>query len=101
MTRYFEEGMKTWAHFGSYVSELSEKLRDVRHRQEEERRHLLATRKIISNSLSAEVKPEVSCLIFSVLIMWSEGKNLLFLMLISTLLIICKISLKRTVSRHP
>ncbi|XP_069162447.1 arfGAP with SH3 domain, ANK repeat and PH domain-containing protein isoform X3 [Procambarus clarkii] len=56
--KYFEEGMKTWAHFGSYVSELSEKLRDVRHRQEEERRHLLATRKIISNSLSAEVKPE-------------------------------------------
>lgn len=52
--------MKTWAHFGSYVSELSEKLRDVRHRQEEERRHLLATRKLISNSLSAEVKPEVS-----------------------------------------
>ncbi|KAG0716928.1 ArfGAP with SH3 domain, ANK repeat and PH domain-containing protein [Chionoecetes opilio] len=56
--KYFEEGMKTWAHFGSYVSELSEKLRDVRHRQEEERRHLLATRKIISNSLNAEVKPE-------------------------------------------
>ncbi|XP_050731389.1 arf-GAP with SH3 domain, ANK repeat and PH domain-containing protein 2-like isoform X2 [Eriocheir sinensis] len=56
--KYFEEGMKTWAHFGSYVSELSEKLRDVRHRQEEERRHLLATRKIISNSLSAEIKPE-------------------------------------------
>lgn len=52
--------MKTWAHFGSYVSELSEKLRDVRHRQEEERRHLLATRKMISNSLSAEIKPEVS-----------------------------------------
>ncbi|XP_042212207.1 arf-GAP with SH3 domain, ANK repeat and PH domain-containing protein 1-like isoform X1 [Homarus americanus] len=56
--KYFEEGMKTWAHFGSYVSELSEKLRDVRHRQEEERRHLLATRKLISNSLSAEVRPE-------------------------------------------
>lgn len=51
--------MKTWAHFGTYVSELSERLRDVRHRQEEERRHLLNTRKIISNSLSAEVKPEV------------------------------------------
>ncbi|XP_066950438.1 arfGAP with SH3 domain, ANK repeat and PH domain-containing protein isoform X1 [Macrobrachium rosenbergii] len=58
--KYFEEGMKTWAHFGTYVSELSEKLRDVRHRQEEERRHLLATRKIISNSLSAEAKTELS-----------------------------------------
>lgn len=58
--RYFEEGMKTWAHFGTYVTELSEKLRDVRHRQEEERRRLLATRKIISSSLSAEAKTEVN-----------------------------------------
>ncbi|XP_069978931.1 arfGAP with SH3 domain, ANK repeat and PH domain-containing protein isoform X8 [Penaeus vannamei] len=57
--KYFEEGMKTWAHFGTYVTELSEKLRDVRHRQEEERRRLLATRKIISSSLSAEAKTEV------------------------------------------
>lgn len=56
--KYFEEGMKTWAYFGSYVSELSEKLRDMRHRQEEEKRHLLDTRKMISNSLNAEVKPE-------------------------------------------
>lgn len=62
--RYFEEGMKTWAHFGTYVTELSEKLRDVRHRQEEERRRLLATRKIISSSLSAEAKTEVSDIFF-------------------------------------
>lgn len=62
--RYFEEGMKTWAHFGTYVTELSEKLRDVRHRQEEERRRLLATRKIISSSLSAEAKTEVNDIFF-------------------------------------
>ncbi|CAL4061582.1 unnamed protein product, partial [Meganyctiphanes norvegica] len=57
--KYFEEGMKTWAHFGSYVTELSEKLRDVRHQQEEERRQLLATRQLIRNSLSAEAKTEL------------------------------------------
>lgn len=51
--------MKTWAHFGSYVTELSEKLRDVRHQQEEERRDLLNTCSLIKNSLSAEAKTEV------------------------------------------
>ena len=44
--------MKTWAHFGTYVSELSEKLKDARHSQEEERIQINDTKTLIMNSLS-------------------------------------------------
>ncbi|KAF2365042.1 Arf GTPase activating protein [Trinorchestia longiramus] len=52
--KYFEEGLKTWEHFGSYVSELSDRLKEVRHRHEEERRLLVETRTLIKNSLTSE-----------------------------------------------
>ncbi|XP_018012440.1 arf-GAP with SH3 domain, ANK repeat and PH domain-containing protein 2 isoform X2 [Hyalella azteca] len=52
--KYFEEGLKTWEHFGTYVSELSDRLKEVRHRHEEERRLLVETRTLIKNSLTSE-----------------------------------------------
>ena len=46
--------MKTWQHFGSYVSELSNRLREVRHKHEEERRLLMQTRALIKSSLTCD-----------------------------------------------
>ena len=52
--------MKTWAHFGTYVAELSEKLKEAGVDQEEEKKNLKETRNLISNSMiNEETKPEV------------------------------------------
>jgi len=58
--RYFEEGMKTWQYFGTYVSELSDRLREVKTQHEEERRLLIETRALIKNSLTEGADAHVS-----------------------------------------
>lgn len=39
-TNYFQDGLKTIEHFGSYVADLSVKLQRIRQQQDEERKKL-------------------------------------------------------------
>ncbi|XP_058456104.1 arfGAP with SH3 domain, ANK repeat and PH domain-containing protein [Malaya genurostris] len=47
---YFKDGLKTIAHFGTYIEELSVKLHTIRHKQDEERRKLLELRTLLRSS---------------------------------------------------
>ncbi|XP_055605216.1 arfGAP with SH3 domain, ANK repeat and PH domain-containing protein [Uranotaenia lowii] len=47
---YFKDGLKTIAHFGTYIEELSIKLQTIRHKQDEERRKLLELRALLRSS---------------------------------------------------
>lgn len=47
---YFKDGLKTIAHFGTYIEELSVKLQTIRHKQDEERRKLLELRTLLRSS---------------------------------------------------
>ncbi|KAF2884601.1 hypothetical protein ILUMI_21565 [Ignelater luminosus] len=46
-TNYFQDGLKTIEHFGSYVADLSIKLQKIKQKQEEERRKLTDLRALI------------------------------------------------------
>ncbi|KAF5281108.1 hypothetical protein FQR65_LT02974 [Abscondita terminalis] len=46
-TNYFQDGLKTIEHFGSYVADLSIKLQKIKQKQEEERRKLTDLRSLI------------------------------------------------------
>lgn len=46
--------MKTWAHFGTYVTELSGRLKDARQSQEEERIQINDTKALILSSMNSE-----------------------------------------------
>lgn len=47
---YFQDGLKTIEHFGSYVADLSIKLQKIRQKQDEERRKLAELRVLIRNA---------------------------------------------------
>lgn len=46
-TNYFQDGLKTIEHFGSYIADLSIKLQKIRQKQDEERRQLAELRTLI------------------------------------------------------
>ncbi|XP_053672463.1 arfGAP with SH3 domain, ANK repeat and PH domain-containing protein [Anopheles nili] len=47
---YFKDGLKTIAHFGTYIEELGIKLQTIRHKQDEERRKLLELRTLLRST---------------------------------------------------
>lgn len=47
---YFQDGLKTIEHFGSYVADLSVKLQKIRQTQDEERRRLTELRNLLRSS---------------------------------------------------
>ncbi|KAL5287747.1 ASAP1 family protein [Megaselia abdita] len=47
---YFQDGLKTIAHFGSYIDDLSGKLHTIKHKHEEERKNLLELRTLLRNT---------------------------------------------------
>ncbi|XP_011502913.1 PREDICTED: arf-GAP with SH3 domain, ANK repeat and PH domain-containing protein 1 isoform X2 [Ceratosolen solmsi marchali] len=49
-TNYFQDGLKTIEHFGSYVVDLSMKLQKIRQAQDEERRRLMELRSLLRSS---------------------------------------------------
>ncbi|XP_020711402.1 arfGAP with SH3 domain, ANK repeat and PH domain-containing protein isoform X2 [Athalia rosae] len=49
-TNYFQDGLKTIEHFGSYVADLSIKLQKIRQTQDEERRRLTELRTLLRSS---------------------------------------------------
>ncbi|XP_011050292.1 PREDICTED: arf-GAP with SH3 domain, ANK repeat and PH domain-containing protein 2 isoform X3 [Acromyrmex echinatior] len=49
-TNYFQDGLKTIEHFGSYVADLSVKLQKIRQTQDEERRRLTELRSLLRSS---------------------------------------------------
>ncbi|XP_069675255.1 arfGAP with SH3 domain, ANK repeat and PH domain-containing protein isoform X3 [Periplaneta americana] len=49
-TNYFQDGLKTIEHFGSYVADLSIKLQKIRQKQDEERRRLTELRTLLRSA---------------------------------------------------
>ncbi|XP_063220223.1 arfGAP with SH3 domain, ANK repeat and PH domain-containing protein isoform X2 [Bacillus rossius redtenbacheri] len=49
-TNYFQDGLKTIQHFGSYVADLSIKLQKIRQKQDEERRKLTELRTLLRSA---------------------------------------------------
>ncbi|XP_033209632.1 arfGAP with SH3 domain, ANK repeat and PH domain-containing protein isoform X3 [Belonocnema kinseyi] len=49
-TNYFQDGLKTIEHFGSYITDLSVKLQKIRQAQDEERRRLTELRSLLRSS---------------------------------------------------
>lgn len=50
ISSYFQDGLKTIEHFGSYVVDLSMKLQKIRQAQDEERRRLMELRSLLKSS---------------------------------------------------
>ncbi|PSN53333.1 hypothetical protein C0J52_04104 [Blattella germanica] len=53
-TNYFQDGLKTIEHFGSYVADLSIKLQKIRQKQDEERRRLTELRTLLRSAPGLE-----------------------------------------------
>lgn len=47
---YFKDGLKTIAHFGTYIADLSGKLHDIKQKQDEERKRLLELRTLLRST---------------------------------------------------
>ncbi|GAB0092607.1 SH3 domain [Sergentomyia squamirostris] len=47
---YFKDGLKTIAHFGTYIDDLSAKLQSIRQKQDEERKRLLELRTLLRST---------------------------------------------------
>lgn len=47
---YFKDGLKTIAHFGTYVNDLSAKLQSIKTKQDEERKKLLELRTLLRST---------------------------------------------------
>lgn len=47
---YFKDGLKTIAHFGTYVNDLSAKLQNIKQKQDEERKKLLDLRTLLRST---------------------------------------------------
>uniref|UniRef100_A0A182UHU0 ArfGAP with SH3 domain, ANK repeat and PH domain-containing protein n=1 Tax=Anopheles melas TaxID=34690 RepID=A0A182UHU0_9DIPT len=58
---YFKDGLKTIAHFGTYIEELSIKLQTIRHKQDEERRKLLELRTLLRSTPDFDRVENVPC----------------------------------------
>lgn len=57
---YFKDGLKTIAHFGTYIHDLSAKLQSIKQKQDEERRKLLDLRTLLRSAPDFD-RVEVSC----------------------------------------
>ncbi len=62
---YFQDGLKTIEHFGSYINDLSAGLNSIRQKQEEERKQLNDLRALLKSSAvfngDKEVRRFVMC----------------------------------------
>lgn len=47
---YFKDGLKTIAHFGTYIHDLSAKLQNIKQNQDDERRKLLELRTLLRSA---------------------------------------------------
>lgn len=47
---YFKDGLKTIAHFGTYIEDLSSKLQNIKQKQDEERRRLLELKTLLRST---------------------------------------------------
>lgn len=47
---YFKDGLKTIAHFGTYIEDLSNKLQNIKQKQDEERRRLLELKTLLRST---------------------------------------------------
>lgn len=47
---YFKDGLKTIAHFGTYIDDLSTKLQNIKQKQDEERRRLSELRTLLRST---------------------------------------------------
>lgn len=56
---YFKDGLKTIAHFGTYIHDLSTKLNSIKQKQDDERRKLLDLRTLLRSAPDFE-RVEVS-----------------------------------------
>lgn len=59
LNSYFKDGLKTIAHFGTYIHDLSAKLNSIKQKQDEERRKLLDLRTLLRSAPDFE-RVEVS-----------------------------------------
>lgn len=59
-TNYFQDGLKTIEHFGSYIADLSVKLQKIRQTQDEERRRLTELRSLLRSS-GCDKEVSLSC----------------------------------------
>lgn len=57
---YFKDGLKTIAHFGTYIEDLSMKLQAIRQKQDEERKKLIDLRTLLRSTPDFD-RVEVSC----------------------------------------
>lgn len=63
---YFKDGLKTIAHFGTYIHELSTKLQSIRQKQDDERRKLLELRTLLRSAPDFD-RVEVCIKLFNIL----------------------------------
>lgn len=47
---YFKDGLKTIAHFGTYIHDLTNNLQSIKQKQDEERRRLLELRTLLRSA---------------------------------------------------
>lgn len=47
---YFKDGLKTIAHFGTYIEDLSMKLQQIRQKQDEEKKKLIELRTVLRST---------------------------------------------------
>lgn len=47
---YFKDGLKTIAHFGTYIDDLSAKLTNIKQKQDDERRRLLELKMLLRST---------------------------------------------------
>ena len=47
---YFKDGLKTIAHFGTYIEDLSMKLQAIRQKQDEEKKKLIELRTVLRST---------------------------------------------------
>lgn len=47
---YFKDGLKTIAHFGTYIDDLSAKLQSIKQKQDDERRKLVELRTLLRSA---------------------------------------------------
>lgn len=63
---YFKDGLKTIAHFGTYIEDLSMKLQAIRQKQDEEKKKLIELRTLLRSTPDFDrVEVSASCLQFS------------------------------------
>lgn len=74
---YFKDGLKTIAHFGTYIEDLSLKLQAIRQKQDEEKKKLIELRTLLRSTpdfdrveVNFVIAMKISLLIFYTNRMW-------------------------------